>query len=122
MEEKKERPQTKNLKPCRTKKEARERGRAGGIKSGEARKKAKSFKEALLVLMDLDDKGKNGYEHSAVALYKQVKKSNVKAIVALRDSIGEKPVDKSESSLNVSLTSKDIALVERVEKRLNGNN
>ena len=34
----------KNLKPVRTKKEARERGRNGGIKSGEVRAQRKTLR------------------------------------------------------------------------------
>lgn len=36
-----------NMKPCKTKEEAAARGRAGGIKSGIARRKNKSIAEAL---------------------------------------------------------------------------
>jgi len=36
-----------NLKPVRTKSEARKRGRNGGIKSGESRRKAKSYQELV---------------------------------------------------------------------------
>lgn len=41
-----------NLKPVRTKEEARERGRAGGIKSGAARRKKRDMKSALKLLLD----------------------------------------------------------------------
>ena len=41
-----------NLTPVRTKEEARERGRNGGIKSGEARRKKKSLKEMAKYLME----------------------------------------------------------------------
>ena len=36
---------TKNLKPVRTKREAKERGRKGGIASGEARRAKRTFKD-----------------------------------------------------------------------------
>ena len=36
-----------NLKPVRSKAEARERGRIGGVKSGEARREKKLFKEEI---------------------------------------------------------------------------
>lgn len=43
----------KNLKPVRTKKEARERGRKGGIKSGEVRRKKRDAKAAARLILDL---------------------------------------------------------------------
>jgi hypothetical protein len=41
-----------NLKPARTKSEARERGRNGGIKSGESRRKKKTMRERAQLLLD----------------------------------------------------------------------
>lgn len=46
-----------NLRPVRTKSEARERGRVGGIKSGEARRKQKSLKAIADMLGGLEIKG-----------------------------------------------------------------
>lgn len=46
-------PNIKNLKPVRTKKEARERGRKGGIKSGETRRRQKSVKECVKMFAEL---------------------------------------------------------------------
>ena len=40
-----------NLKPVRTKSEARERGRAGGKASGEARRKRADFRKTLNALL-----------------------------------------------------------------------
>ena len=40
-----------NLKPVRTKEEARERGKKGGIKSGEVRRERKTLKDELLLLL-----------------------------------------------------------------------
>ena len=42
-----------NLKPVRSKEEARERGRQGGIKSGEARRKKRDAKSAARLLLEL---------------------------------------------------------------------
>ena len=41
-----------NLEPARTKSEARERGRNGGIKSGESRRKKKTMRERAQLLLD----------------------------------------------------------------------
>lgn len=43
---------TENLKPVRSKSEARERGRKGGIASGKARRKKTSIRETLQKLRD----------------------------------------------------------------------
>ena len=40
-----------NLRPVSSKEEARERGRKGGLASGEARRKRKTLKEELLLLL-----------------------------------------------------------------------
>ena len=48
-----------NLKPVQTKEEASERGRRGGIASGEARRRKKSMKETLELFLSLPlDNGK----------------------------------------------------------------
>lgn len=49
----------KDLKPVRTKDEAKERGRKGGIKSGEARRQKRDMKEAAKVLMEMQVVGDN---------------------------------------------------------------
>lgn len=47
-------PNAENLKPVRTKEEARERGRNGGKASGEARRKKANFRKTLNLLLTLD--------------------------------------------------------------------
>lgn len=42
-----------NLKPVQSKEEARERGRAGGIKSGEVRRRKSSFKNVAKIINNL---------------------------------------------------------------------
>ncbi len=49
----------KNLKPIRTKEEARERGRNGGIKSGEARREKKSMRDTAKTLLAMEVVGEN---------------------------------------------------------------
>ena len=43
----------KDLRPVRTKEEAKERGRNGGIASGKARREKKTIREAFALLKDL---------------------------------------------------------------------
>jgi len=49
----------KDLKPVRTKEEAKARGRNGGIKSGEARRAKKSMRETAKALMSMEVVGEN---------------------------------------------------------------
>lgn len=49
----------KDLKPVRTKEEAKERGRNGGIKSGEVRRAKKSMRETAKALMSMQVVGEN---------------------------------------------------------------
>ena len=49
----------KDLKPVRTKEEAKERGRNGGIKSGEVRRAKKSMRETAKALMSMEVVGDN---------------------------------------------------------------
>ena len=86
-----------NLIPVRSEEEAREKGRKGGIKSGESRRKRKTLKEELLALLEDGDT----QNRISVALVQEALNGNkagsvTKAFEVLRDTIGEKPVDKVE--------------------------
>ena len=82
-----------------TSEEAREMGRKGGLASAEARKKRKTLKEELLALLsDGDTQNK-----VSIALIEAAINGDVKAFTALRDTIGEKPVDKVEQ-MNTNIT------------------
>lgn len=89
----------KNLKPVRTKKEARERGAAGGKKSGEARRKKKLLKECFDELLERewesrDGKKASGSEVLSLTVFKKAMAGDLKAFELLRDTAGQKPVDK----------------------------
>ena len=81
---------SQNLKPLTTEK-AREIGAKGGIASGKARRVRKTFKEAING--QLDDKTMTSLIN---AMIKQAKSGNTKAFEILRDTVGEKPVEKQE--------------------------
>ena len=101
----------KNLKTL-SPSEARELGRKGGIASGKKRKEQKLLKDTLLELLtlpatkstpkDISDaaalselkSGLTVQEEIAVALVKKAKNGDLRAIELLRDTIGQKPVDK----------------------------
>ena len=88
------------LKPVRTKEEASERGRKGAIASGIARREKKTFRATLELLLDrkLEGSSLTGREAVAVALFEKAMSGDVKAFQELRDTVGEKPVDKQELS------------------------
>ena len=85
-----------NLKPIRSKKEAREKGKNGGIKSGESRRKRKSLKEELLLLLETKEYNKK----ISLALIHEAELGNVKAFNAIRDTIGENPKEDRENDEN----------------------
>lgn len=89
-------PNVKNLKPVKSTKEARERGKKGGIASGKARKERKALKEELLLLLSQG----NTQEKISLSLIKEAMKGNTKAFEVIRDTIGEKPMDKLEADIN----------------------
>lgn len=87
-----------NLKPVRTKKEARERGKAGGIKSGKIRAQRKTLRDELLTLLETKVEDKTIQEEISFSLIQEALGGNVKAFETIRDTIGEKPQNK----LNIS--------------------
>lgn len=101
-----------NLKPVRTKSEARERGRKGGIKSGEVRRERKTFREELLLLLE---QGKT-QEKISLALLKRAENGDTKAYEVIRDTIGEKPKETIEHSGNISTN----PILESINKQLGG--
>ena len=96
-------PNAKNLKANseRTPKERKELAQKAGKKSGEARREKKLLKEELMLLLA---QGKT-QERISLALIEEAIKGNVKAFEVIRDTIGEKPVNKQEiegvSGMNV---------------------
>lgn len=80
-----------------TKEEQREIARKGGKASVEARRKRKTLKEELLLLLEKGDT----QEKVSLALIKQALEGNTKAFEVIRDSIGEKPTDKLEANVGV---------------------
>ena len=97
-------------------KEDRERaiseGRKGGLKSGQIKKQKKLFKDLFEVFLDesaIDENAKellkmHGLEAKEItnkmvlilSTYQEAIKGNIKAVEFIRDTIGEKPVEKME--------------------------
>lgn len=79
--------------------EARELGRKGGKKSGEVRAARKTLREELLALLTQDITDKNGRQMKtqtaiSASMIKQALSGSTKAYEIIRDTIGEKPIDK----------------------------
>ena len=89
----------KNLIPNseRTPSELREMARKGGLASVEARRKRKTLKEELLLMLEDEEVQKS----VAVALIQEAQNGNVKAFGMLRDTIGEAPVEKIQTTQTV---------------------
>lgn len=92
----------KNLKPIRTKSEAREKGKKGGIKSGKVRAQRKTLKDELLALLEVKVENKTIQEKISFSLIQEALSGNVKAFETIRDTIGEKPQDKVNISGKVN--------------------
>lgn len=94
----------KNLIPNsdRTPSELREMARNGGLASGEARRKRKTLREELLLMLSDGDI----QEKISVALINEAINGNnsgsvTKAFEVIRDTIGERPVDKVQATQTV---------------------
>lgn len=79
-----------NLKPVQSKEEARKRGRAGGIKSGEVRRQKKTLKSQLLLAL-ADDATRAAVCNGLIA---KAAAGDPRAFQIMRDTIGESPTIK----------------------------
>lgn len=98
--------------------EARQRGRNGGIKSGQVRRAKKRLKDSLAMLLDLPpgltdqrdilralgvaEEDCNNQTLIAVAMIQAAANGDVKAATWVRDTVGEKPTDKVETTVTTS--------------------
>lgn len=112
-----------NLVPL-TREKAREIGKKGGIASGKAKKKKKLIKEQIELLLSLplkDEKAKEKLKELGIdtdnmdnqmaiviSMWKKALKGDVNAFNTLRDTVGEKPIDKMEVSKGTDETIKEI--------------
>lgn len=99
--------------------EVRENARKGGQASGRARRRKKDLAQALQMLLDKKYSDKNGNqitgtEAIATKLFEQAMKGNIRAFETLRDTVGQKPVEK------VMVSEVDPAVVSEVERAVLG--
>lgn len=78
-----------------TKETAYDNGKKGGVASGEARRKRKTLKDTLLLLLEEGDTQNN----MTLALIEKALAGDVKAFEVVRDTIGEKPTEKQNLEL-----------------------
>lgn len=102
-----------------TSSEARENGKKGGIASGESRRNKKLLRECLEILLEkeiTDKSGKTmtGAEAMAVKVFQQALKGDLKAFEVVRDTAGQKPVEK------VVVSEVDVDVMKEVERMVNG--
>ena len=102
-----------------TKETARANGAKGGRKSGQAKRERKMLKECLEALLESDVKIKDkdekvsGAEAVSLAVFKQALNGNIKAFETLRDTVGQKPVEK------IMLTEVTQEVIDEVEAIMN---
>lgn len=99
----------KNLIPNseRSPSEVRENGKKGGQKSGEVRREKRILRELLEEALLKKTKTGNKYIDITNALIKQAEKGNVKAYETIRDTLGQKPIDKIEHNGNIPVVIAD---------------
>lgn len=109
-----------NLIPTnkRSKEEVRRNASKGGKKSGEVRRQKKLLKDCLDILLEKDYTDKKGNKASgaealASTLFKKALAGDLKAFELVRDTAGQKPVDR------VMISEVDQATIDEVEKMMN---
>jgi len=124
-----------NLRPVQTKEQARERGRAGGLKSGEIRRQKKTMRETLenalkmelserkLKELGADTELMNG-EHSILSAIvasaiREAINGDIRSLQMIRDTIGEQPTIKTENKTEL-ITPEDLQTIDNLRKYLTG--
>ena len=88
----------------RTPEERRMIASMGGKKQGENRRKRKALKEYLELALQIEnEEGLDYYTLITKSLLEQAENGNVKAYEVIRDTIGEKPVDKIDADLDFNI-------------------
>lgn len=107
-----------NLKPCRTKNEARERGKNGGIASGVARRENKILTALLMkkLAKKLPDGGTVG-DAVVDSIIATAMAGDVKAFVAIADRVEGKPVQQVDLSGELSVADRLLAARARMQQK-----
>ena len=108
----------RNLRPSEYKL-SQEEAKKGGINSGKARRAKRDLRRALEILLEKEYSDKNGNfatgaEVISTKLFEQAMKGNIRAFETLRDTVGQKPIDK------VMIAEVDQNIIDEVEKAVLG--
>lgn len=111
-----------NLTPFtseQSREEAVKNGRKGGIASGRARAEKRDLRRALEALLEKEWADKNGNmltgtEAISLKLFEQAMKGNIKAFETLRDTVGQKPIEK------VMMAEVEPEVIDEIEKAVLG--
>lgn len=109
-----------NLKPVRSKSEARARGKNGGIASGKARREKKMFRETLEILLSMPLNDGTDADIEKIKNFASLKKQNISVQEAIliaqiqramkgdtrsaeyvRDTIGQRPTENMNMSVDM---------------------
>ena len=116
-----------NLIPInqRTPEEIRRITSKAGIASGESKRRTKTFKdifEKLLKDEAIDGSNITNDELLALQMLKEANKGNTKAFEIVRDTIGQRPVDKQEVDSNITgsieMNDEDRELLKNISTRI----
>ena len=83
--------------------ERRERASKAGKASVEARRRRKTLKEELELLLEKMEDGQTNQERMSISLFKEAIKGNTKAFEIIRDTVGEKPKDVIDANVNTEI-------------------
>ena len=103
-----------NLQMIRSTEEAKRKGSAGGKKSGQARRNKAMLRDCLNVLLEKKIEGKDGKKYTgaealSIEIFQKAMAGDTKAWELLRDTAGQKPVDKIEqTNTNITIDFGDI--------------
>lgn len=85
--------------------EARENGRKGGIRSGEARREKRRLRELLeMALSRVGEDGTSTAEAVTAAIIDRALTGDVRAYEVIRDTLGEKPTEQVAQDTRVEIT------------------
>jgi hypothetical protein len=96
--------------------EVKELNRKGGINSGIARRRKRTLREELLLLLEEADTQKN----ISVAMIQKAMNGDTKAFEIIRDTVGEKPTDKIDQEIKgkIEITEEDKKMLNSIQNRL----
>ncbi|MEE0815502.1 MAG: hypothetical protein U0M13_07550, partial [Desulfovibrio fairfieldensis] len=80
-----------NLKSPRSTEEARERGRKGGVASGQARRKKRALREYLEARLEIMTGDVSTAEAITAALVDKALSGDMRAYETIRDTLGQNP-------------------------------